>query len=148
MADEKKPPLTVVSTQTTGAIQRAHVEDMIDSSLRELCANLLRICAGAGKPEEVALQIWRCAENWCDETGNIRHFPVQRMVETLQVDLTKGRSGDDYRRADAKETIVRGALRMVASELAHDSTQVANATNLFYQGIENLQRYRRGNLGR
>jgi hypothetical protein len=152
--------MKVVSEKSEAEIERLRKERERDRltenlkwALRELTANLLRVCRGAGKPYEIGSQANAVVEAIVTFRKATGSFPdsygltnMLRSPHALEKLLDKGvdpTNHEDYlARTDAVQTIVRGALQIAASELLGQRTQVTRGEDELYQGIGALEKWR------
>lgn len=116
--------------------------ERIDSGLRELAANIMRVARGAGRPEILprqAADFVRAVSEHKDAAGI---YPLADVyVETLDI-----REDDPRFRADehytGQQCIIRGSLQMVASRLLGQATQESAGETEMYRGINAIEEAR------
>jgi hypothetical protein len=123
---------------------RQTASDQVDWKIRELTANLLRITRGAGKPEEIMRQMNDLAaaiRGYWDAFGLspygdefARALDVSHDLET-----TRNWSSENRDRDFAEHRIIRGALQVVASRLAHQTPHETLGRGEMYGGIKALE---------
>ena len=128
------------------------LDGSLGGQVRRLFANLARIAAGAGKPEEVEAQVLELAvaiEEAQQRSGVA--LTDERLREWLDADdgehfraLGGERDQERWRRDGTAErvyainTIVRGALRLAASRVTANTTQEQLAESLLLNGVRTL----------
>ena len=128
------------------------LDGSLGGQVRRLFANLARIAAGAGKPEEVEAQMLELAvaiEEAQQRSGVA--LTDERLREWLDADdgehfraLGGERDQERWRRDGTAErvyainTIVRGALRLAASRVTANTTQEQLAESLLLNGVRTL----------
>jgi hypothetical protein len=134
--DDKRPPLTVVATNSDEAVRTkrdadaaaAAREDMLlqyGDTLRQLAGNIMRIAAGAGKPGDLIGQLNEAltAANAFIEAH--RRFPTDyetaSVLDVFHIYHAELSAEEFARRLEQDDrglaAIKRGALRVVAAEL-------------------------------
>lgn len=151
--------MKVVSETSAAEIERRRKEQErerltqnLEWRLRELTANLLRVCRGAGKPYEIGPQanaLVAAFMAFFEATGQFPdNYHLTNMLHrpsALESFREKGLDPTKYRgyltREEAKQTIVRGALQMVASDLLGQTTQIRRGEDELHQGIRALDEW-------
>jgi hypothetical protein len=103
----------------------------VESALRELTGNLLRVARGAGRHEAIynqALQFVIACKEYHEQVG---YYPDNELPAILNT----APDFDAPELKHAEHKIVRGALQMTASRLLGQWTQERNGENEFRAGI-------------
>ena len=115
--------------------------------LRQLAANLLRVIAGAGRPQHIVGQVRALAEfietyekaagrapGPLDFSGCLETSYDEELIRRLDV--------IEQERVEAVETILSGSLQIAASRLLGQETQKTLAGNKLYKGMRDMERVR------
>lgn len=136
---------------------REWAQQKLSWAVREVAANLLRIIRGAGKPDDLLVQMSRAIDaavkfqelhNGVPQNIIANDLQIRSEDEDFYAGLQSGRisqSNFDRWREDgtfeqmlAEHTILRGALQTIASELLGQRTQKSAGRREFRQGINDL----------
>jgi hypothetical protein len=136
--------MRIVSEKSEADLARERASDQVAWKIRELTANLLRITRGAGKPDEITMQMNDLAaatQGFWDAFGLSPYadeFPRALDVSNDPETTRQWRAEDRYR-DDAEERIIRGVLQVVASRLVRQKTQETIGRHEMYDGINALE---------
>jgi hypothetical protein len=130
-------------------------------AIRDTAANMLRIIRGAGKPDELLMQMKKAIDSAIKFQELHGHLPTDVIIDDLQVEdeqktfLARAREGKlDQATVDrwwedgtfdkmmAENTIYRGALQSIASELIGQNTQKRTGENEFHEGLRQWMKIR------
>jgi hypothetical protein len=132
-------------------------------AIRDTAANMLRIIRGAGKPDELLMQMKKAIDSAIKFQELHGHLPTDVIIDDLQVEdemetfLARGREGTtdqatidgwwkdgtfDRMMMMAERTIYRGALQAIASELIGQNTQQRRGENEFHEGLRQWMKIR------
>jgi hypothetical protein len=147
--------------------EREYATDALSWATRDFAANLMRILAGAGKSYELLAQVNKSVDAinaWTKLGGHAMSVniameqavreaaesPSDRIQDGMCNPAAKIRMTDEERDRfydsgsfdieGAKDDIVQGALRTMASRIVGQNTQERNAEHLIFEGIRRLRR--------
>lgn len=132
----------LVAEQSEADRERNRVEaaremalERIEWTIRDLAANIMRVTRGAGQPEALPRQAAEFVRAVTDHKDAAGTFPLaDAYVKALDI-----REDDPRFRADphyyGQQSIIRGSLQMVASDLLGQRTQEAAGETEMYRGI-------------
>lgn len=145
-------------TEERGQLEHARVssESHFALAIRVAAANLLRIVRGAGNPHELLFQFQETLAAALKYQEYHGHSPavdsylrVESKVRKLNERIRNGelnrssmREDGTFDRLRAEDSVIRGALQMVASEMVGQSSQAAAGENEFHDGLRELRRIR------
>jgi hypothetical protein len=133
--------------ERTRALQaRDRALENLRFALRQLTSNLLRVTAGAGKSYEIGSQTQHVINEmvaYREATGSYpESYDLDNCLDTEQPeDQLHHMSDDNAVEHYAKQQMVRGALRTIASRLVGQRTQEATARNEMMDGFVRLGRH-------
>jgi len=152
MAD---PPFLVVSEQSEQEIRRRKARGALAGELRAFAVNFLRVMRGGGKPWQLLREFEACAAairayaaehdslpdahtmyaalDWDAAWHEARPWIKENEAELAEANICRDPASDLIE--DAIETIVRGALQVIASKFANQSTQYSAGRSEIQQGI-------------
>jgi len=115
--------------------------------LQQLAANLLRVIAGAGRPQHIVGQVRALAEfieSYERAAGRSPgRYELSSCLQTsYDEELIRRFAVIERERAEAVETIVAGSLQIAASRLLGQATQQTLAQHKLYKGIRDMERVR------
>lgn len=138
MPDEP-PKLTIASSKTQEELELAHGLEFIDTLVRNLAGNIIRVIRGAGEPTRLFDQILSIH-------NAIGQLPAGTTVGTVNGAIVQALDGglgtEEGEFEDAVRAIERGALRTVAARLMDQSAQVAAGDHDLWEGVYRLERAR------
>lgn len=143
--EDKHPHLRLAVENDQRSIDRGWARNDVGRELRELAANIIRVVRGAGKPDEISGQcvaVLKAVQTYRDAAG---HWPASHEIsEALSIsrDYFTDVYNDAWEREDARDTIVRGALQVVASRLVGQNTQEQRGRSEMTDGLLRLERIR------
>ena len=139
--DQEKRPLQVVAENSSRAV--AHNSAVKSASLVSVAtaANLIRVIRGAGKPEQIvhdALDVFE-AFTCAAEINSNRAYPYHEVALELHGRaFPTTQTYDDHE--EAINTILRGALQIIASRLVGQAVQEGAGRREMEKGIRRLRR--------
>jgi hypothetical protein len=104
--------------------------------IRELTANLLRIVRGAGSPDAFADQVGDVVVAYRAYDVAFGHWPEGDEVKQA---LAAEDTGDWNGYRAAKESLISGALRLVAGRLLYQDLQARHGENEMMSGVSRLE---------
>ena len=127
-------------------IKKHHKLRQLERSLIELTANLLRVCRGAGKPNDVGVNCAAVIEAFEDFHDVVGRYPSADEV-AVPLSFKLSDDGIEYEeelgeKIYALEDIIRGSLQIVASEFLRQRLQVSAGERQLYGGVRALETYR------
>jgi hypothetical protein len=130
-------------------------------AIRDTAANTLRIIRGAGKPYELLLQMKKAIDSAIKFQDLHGHLPSDIIANDLRVEdeeetfLARAREGKinqtsidlwredgTFDRMSAENTMYRGALQAIASELIGQATQKRSGESEFHDGLREWMKIR------
>ena len=141
--DDPPPPfrLRVVAENGPAEVEQAEAIERTRLALRELMANLLRTSRGGGMPSRVGEQCIQVIDAMLAvrKTGGV--IPSSKIYEMLDVSeasqAEKGTQSHDMKMA--QESVIRGAMQIVASRLADRPLEVAAGEREIERAIERIR---------
>ncbi|HLY05513.1 MAG TPA: hypothetical protein VKR31_07185 [Rhizomicrobium sp.] len=137
--------IKIVSEQSALEIARHRAAEDAAAEIRHLTANLLRMTAGAGRPEDLFREILTCADR-VEACVKLRmsaaDLPLDLAYDGLR--LFRAGSSEDHKRwaadgtaagAHANHTIIIEALRVVAGGMLGQTSQANRAGSKLYRAI-------------
>ncbi|MBC6718880.1 hypothetical protein H9Q09_22180 [Aurantimonas sp. DM33-3] len=143
--DEPDPPKPRLVVENDGAAFRAEwAKRSIQSPLRDLAANLMRITRGAGKPHEVGGQCSAVLEAFTEYRGEVGTWPSSwEIQEALELDRPSTSLSDE---ALEWETGIRammyGSLQIAASQLLGQKPQRVAGERELLEGLRPIEERR------
>jgi hypothetical protein len=122
---------------TSGQFDRVNAVPMFDIALRRATSNLLRVLAGAGKPELLLDNLAEVVERACVFKDVFGQFPSMTEVQNVVHFETDYLSRNDLDNAELK--VWRGSLRVIASRLEGNLTQESRAESLAMEGVREIE---------
>jgi hypothetical protein len=127
--------------------KREYVLGWVRIGLQQLAANLLRVIAGAGRPQDIVRHVRALAEfieTYERAAGRApgRHELSSCLQTSYDEELIRRLNDLERERAEAVETIVAGSLQIAASRLLGQATQETVAGHKLYKGIRDMERVR------
>jgi hypothetical protein len=115
--------------------------------IQQLAANLLRVIAGAGRPQDIVRHVRALAEFIESYEQAVGRIPGPReCLSCLRISYAEqsigGLNDVERKRAEAVETILAGSLQIAASRLLGQATQETVAGHKLYKGIRDMERIR------
>jgi hypothetical protein len=125
-------------------LARRYALQKVEDVLRNLAANILRVVRGAGKSWEIPGQAQEFADALAAYKAAVGHLPpsedLDRMLSISRDASRLERMEDEVRdKVEAQETIIGGALRIVAARLLDQHLQVAAGEKEFHDGLRYLE---------
>jgi hypothetical protein len=130
-------------------------------AIRDTAANMLRIIRGAGKPYELLMQMKKAIDSAIKFQELHGYWPFDVIANDLLIEdemetfLARAREGkldqatvdrwrDDgtFDKMMAQNSMYRGALQSIASELIGQNTQKRSGENEFYEGLRQWMKIR------
>jgi hypothetical protein len=136
--------MRIVSENSEADLARRRAMAPVDWALRDLTANLMRVTRGAGRPNQIGRQAQALVDamiEFRDATGV--HPSPDEISDALAIgrgpeDLEKI-SDDHFDEIFAERAIIRGCLRIVASRLLDQGSQVSAGESEMYGSIKRLE---------
>jgi len=136
--------------------ERESIEHQFSVAIRAAAANLLRIVRGAGNPHGLLFQFQEAIAAAVAYQESHGHSPAVRVhlryksefrrtlerIHDGELDRSSMRADGTIDRLMAEESVIRGALQMVASDFVDQSAQAAAGEQEFYDGLRELRRIR------
>lgn len=137
--------MKLVSENSEEALARRNALAELEWKLPALAANLLRVCAGAGKPGEIGAQIAAVAAIWAtlERLGPLPDDAEFHRI--LDVERYPGLEGEHARWERGIHNMVRGSLRMAAAQLLDQTSQRSAGEELLFRGLEVVEAIRERN---
>jgi len=143
--------MKLVSDQSDDDIAYNRIKSDAQYKLDALAANMLRVLAGAGRPESLLTELWETAiatSDWAlaaPKNGEYALAEFSGWENNLRAiggeeDLRRWYRDGTYEASCAKDDICREAMRVVAGRLLGQRTQVANAENKLHDAIQRRRR--------
>jgi len=137
--------MELVSSNSDHDLEVRRARERAELAMLDLTANLLRIVRGAGKPYEIGRQVIACATAMQDHWDVAKVWPYNEMAEAIRLpglyDMKYG-EGRDGDMAYARQSILRGALQHIASDLLEQRTQQRAGDHEMMQGVNEILRIR------
>jgi hypothetical protein len=134
--------MKIISENSDAKIAKNRAREDLRWPLRRLTANLIRIVRGAGSPDDFAEYLDALVAAYQAYREAFGHWPDGREIQqALAIDKPSGR--DDI--GDAREMIVKGALRLVAARLLNQNLQAGHGKDDITTGIRHLEEIREEN---
>lgn len=111
--------MKVVSNQSEQERRAAEAKHRFERALQELAANIMRVAGGAGRPQEIALQILRCAGTMAAcrfGASGVEAWDVAPILDVCK-DTSLGDEADADNQMKCMEDVIRGALQVAAWRL-------------------------------
>jgi hypothetical protein len=108
--------------------ERERYRDAIDAAYRQMAANLLRVLRGAGRPQMIVESAQAFVEV-CEEAKKAGHIPDE--IDWHSRSPVRDRPTEKY---DAIDTMIRGVLQIVASELINQQNQANAGYSQLHEG--------------
>lgn len=141
--DDEKPRLKVVAENSQRQIDEAYAQDLVDSRLRELAANLIRVVRGAGKPQEVIFQCDKVVKAALEYRESAGHLPTSFSVASalgLEHERIRDYESFEGQLQLATRKMMDGGMQIVASRLLNQMTQERRGDSELYEGFRDLER--------
>ena len=127
--------------------KREYVLGWVRIGLQQLAANLLRVVAGAGRPQDIVRHVRALAEFIESYEQAVGRAPgPHECLSCLRISYDERgicQLNDlERERAEAVETILSGSLQIAASRLLGQETQKTLAGNKLYKGMRDMERVR------
>ena len=124
-----------------------HALGWVRFSLQQLAANLLRVIAGAGRPQHIVGHVRALSEfieTYEKAAGRAPgpHEFSSCFQTSYDEELIRRLDVIEQERVEAVETIVSGSLQIAASRLLGQATQETLAQHKLYKGIRDMERVR------
>lgn len=132
-----KPRLTVASSRTDEEIRHDYALNQFEWALREFMGNALRVMRGAGRPYQLIDGLMKLVDAINDMEGIRIAVANERFAEVLQSAMTMERGDMDV--PNARHTIARGVLQMLASTLVMQNPQRLAGHSEIERGVEEMQ---------
>lgn len=130
--------MRIVSENSDGDIRRQRAEDALSWALRDLASNMLRVVRGAGKPYQLGREMIAAVEAMEAYRAAVGHWPpsdaISAMLSGKSTFDLKGLSDGEFNKEHAQETMIRGALQIVASRLAGQRIQESSGEREMAEG--------------
>lgn len=146
--------LRLVSETASHVVERREAEEVRERAveslgwpLRDLAANILRVVRGGGKPDDIAPQCAALIDAFEGYRAVCGPYPSSCDISAaLAITLSGGMQArhepETLRSIWAQETMVAGALQIVASKLLDEPSQEAAGRSELYRGVSDLEEAR------
>jgi hypothetical protein len=135
--------MRIVSENSDADLARRRALERIEGTLRALTANLLRVTRGAGNAHELGRQaadFIEAVEAHRSSTGTMpMSEEVAAMLDLDQYELLGKLDARERSRLLAEQTVIRGALQVVASRLMEQRTQETAGHHEMFEGINRVE---------
>jgi hypothetical protein len=128
--------MKVISENPDAEIAKNRAREGLRWPIRQLTANLLRIVRGAGSPDAFADHLGDVVVAFRAYEVAFGHRPGGDEVQQAMAAEETG-DWDGYRAA--KESLIRGALRLVAGRLLGQDLQAQHGENEMMDGVSRLE---------
>ncbi len=120
-------------------------EKMVESRMRDLTANLMRIARGRGKLYEVESQVMELANELAKHRELTSHGVSPHIYQKALLLDPEARSddADAAERHRAQATIVQGALQLAASEILGQNTFRSKGDEEISEGVRMYEAWRK-----
>lgn len=150
--------MKLVVSNSEREIEREHHTGRIQAAYDRLAANLLRVLRGSGQAADLVHQAADYAVA-CRDAQEAGHYPVAIQYRTptawekihsggTEADQDRWRKDGTLQRELAIETIISGALQVVASELLDQKSQRSQGDGELHRGLQAYERWRDDNRKR
>jgi hypothetical protein len=156
--------IEIVSQTSDAEIERQRAAERLRSATRDLGANLLRIAAGSGKPDEVvrhAAELVTACETFATLTGYSAELPIAEALrdhdwrardpaysKPAPQDLARWEQDGNAAFERAIDRVAQESLRLIAARLAAQPTQESKAKTgiigkikVFNDALKRLRKY-------
>src|SRR5665811_1468403 len=126
--------IRLISSQDDRAKRKQHSMRIIESHLRRLFANLLRVHRGAGKDYEIFHQLVELAQELCAHVNEFdNELSEFDLAKAIRIDeAPRGLTPEARRWENGIEQIMNGAAQMIASRLlGQNSSESAGSREMF-----------------
>jgi hypothetical protein len=132
--------MRVVSENSEAEIARQRAWSEVESHLRELAANFMRVTRGAGKPWEIGRQAQSLINAMQEHWDAVGHYPGSEAISNalsldLDPDVRARMSAENMVEIYARQKIVRGCLQFAASHLLGQMTQESAGRSEMHDGM-------------
>jgi hypothetical protein len=137
----------VVSENSETDLARKRAMGVVDWSLRQLTANVIRVARGAGKAYEIPLQAQEFIDALVGFREAVGHFPSDyELAACITIEPTQELhdrlSLENRQEMGTERQIIRGALQITASHLLGQAAQKSAGGNEMLDGIRNMETFR------
>lgn len=134
MADDP-PRLTIVAEQSEAERDKQRALDELRWPTREMTANLLRVMRGAGRPHYLPQQIIDLAGMILEANKLSNAWGIWTTMEEVLHDAFPDRDDDID---SARQTLLRGSLQTLASNLVDQNTQRIRGERELTEGVDEM----------
>lgn len=134
-----------MSAEPTTTEQYNRATEQVGVQLRSLAINILRICAGAGKPLDIpreAVELLRAYNDRHQIPGyfseretawiDYRLLRQEKAMETSDREHARLMENGRHAMESSEDDVVQAALRLAAARLAGQATQISKASNALH----------------
>ncbi len=142
---DRKPHLRLAVENKQADIDKEFAKRNLEWPLRRLAANVVRVVRGAGKSYEIGEQCVAVVKALQEYREKVGYWPTSwELDQALSIYRHDENATYDemWEREDAVETIVCGALQVVASRLVDQKTQEHRGHSELMDGFYALERIR------
>ena len=136
--------MRTVSENSEADLARKAAMAKVGWALRDLTANLIRVTRGAGRPWEIGRQAQALVEACAEYRDAVGPLPSRELSNALTAEkdreFVEGMSGDHFARYHAEQSIILGALQIVASRLVGQNTQEVAGDHQMFMGLNQLEK--------
>lgn len=139
--------MEVVSERTQKEINKARALEEVESALRQLTSNLLRVVRGAGKPDylnrDARAFVAAMDAHWEAAGCYASSYELQRTLDVVIDDELGDKIGfEENVKQYAMRGMIRASLQIVASRLVDQRTQESKGESDFFDAYNVLQEHR------
>jgi hypothetical protein len=132
--------MKIASENSETDLARRFALQKIDGALRNLAANVLRVIRGGGKSWEIPEQAQDLVKALADYETAVGHLPHSDDLDSMlsvsrDPDRLGGMEDEVLEKLEDEESIIGGALRIVAARLLDQHLQVAAGEKEFHEGL-------------
>ena len=133
--------MRIVSENSAEDIAKQRAIEGLEWPMRDLAANLIRVARGAGRAYDLPRQMVKVLERIEEYRASVGNYPSDGEIgRTINVRHMDKEHQDDMSRA--VDRIVQGALQVVASTIAAQSTQRSAGETEIFEGMDAIERAR------
>ena len=145
--DKPRPALKIAAQNDQKSIKKHLASQEVGYALRELTANLIRVCRGAGRSYEIGRQCQTVVDQFHAYREVVEEWPSSYVLSEAirnerNLPETFKLSAEEGERMYHEDLMVAGALQMVASRLLGQNTQERAGQSELYRGFNGLMEIR------